>query len=193
MASVALVMTGVVFGAQGAQAASATPAALTMQIYCSSWTQSGSAAVTVTGAVGDTFTAMKASNCLSAINIVGTTGIVTTTSGDVGYPTPSSFTIVGPGTFTIDGFYDLTITVVVTPSVASSSSASPDDLFQSISLGSVPSCASVTRPDLDWSGVASGNWTQSWAMWPNGGAGGAVCNRVLWFDSNTSRWSSALR
>ena len=192
MASVALVMTGVVCGAQGAQAA-ASPAALTMQIYCSSWTQSGSSAVTVTGAVGDTFTAMKASNCLSALNIVGTTGIVTTTSGDVGYPTPSSFTIVGPGTFTIDGFYDLTITVVVTPSVASSAGAGPADLFQSISLGSVSSCASVTRPDLDWSGVASGNWTQSWAMWPNGGAGGAVCNRVLWFDSNGSRWSSALR
>jgi hypothetical protein len=191
MASVALVMTGVVCGAQGAQAA-ASPADLTMPFYCVTWTQSNSSAVTVTGAVGDTFTAMKASNC-GTIYIVDSAGIVDTTSEEIGYPTPSSFTIVGSGTFILDGFFDLTITVVATPSATSSSGAGPADLFQSISLGSVPSCASVSRPDLDWGGVASGNWTQSWAMWPNAGKGGPVCNRVLWFDSNSSRWSSALR
>jgi hypothetical protein len=114
----------------------------------------------------------------------------------VGYPQATTFTIVGPGTFNIAGFGSVAVTVVIGASsggVSSGSASTPNDLFQSIGLGSASSCASVSRPDLDWSGVASGNWTKSWAMWPNGGIGGPVCNRVLWFDSNSSRWSSALR
>jgi hypothetical protein len=87
----------------------------------------------------------------------------------------------------------LTITVSIVAASTGSSAAAPPDVFHSVGLGSASSCASVARPDLDWSGVVSGNWTQSWAMWPNGGTGGPVCNRVLWYDSNISRWSSALR
>jgi hypothetical protein len=156
----------------------------------------------VTGDVGDTFTATKGTMGTACFafpyTISGASGIVTTGDSSVS-GAGTVFTIVGSGTFNIvrnpmSTPQNLTITVVATaPVVTAGSGATPGDVFQSFGLGSASSCASVTRPDLDWSGVASGNWTQSWAMWPNGGTGGPVCNRVLWFDSNSSRWSSAAR
>lgn len=154
----------------------------------------------VTGDVGDTFTATKGTSGTSCFaypyTISGASGIVTTGDSSVSF-SGTVFTIVGSGTFNIvrnpmSTPQNLTITVVATAPAASAAEA-PADLFQSIPLGSALSCASVTRPDLDWSGVASGNWTQSWAMWPNAGKGAPVCNRALWYDSNASRWSSALR
>jgi len=163
--------------------------------------------VVVTGDVGDTFTATRGrsgSGCyFYPYTISGISGIVTTSDSSVSIA-GTVFTIVGSGTFSIvrnpmSTPQNLTITVVATAPVATAPAASagtvatPADVFHSVPLGSVSSCASVTRPDLDWSGVASGNWTQSWAMWPNAGKGGPVCNRVLWYDSNISRWSSALR
>jgi hypothetical protein len=152
--------------------------------------------VVVTGDVGDTFTATRGTSTFcNAFNyeIDGTSGIVTTADSRLS-SAGTVFTIVGSGTFNIRRNSDqpFTITVVASAPVVSAAET-PSDLFQSIALTGSASCASVTRPDLDWSGVASGNWTQSWAMWPNGGTGGPVCNRVLWFDSNSSRWSSALR
>jgi hypothetical protein len=202
IASVALAMTGVVFGAQGAQAASATPAALTMGSQCASWQEGIGANVVVTGDVGDTFTATKGALGTACFvypyTISGTSGIVTTGDSSVS-SAGTVFTIVGSGTFSIarnpmSTPQNLTITVVATaPAASAGPVATPEDVFQSVPLGSVSSCASITRPDLDWSGVAAGNWTQSWAMWSNGGTGGSVCNRVLWFDTNSSRWSSALR
>ena len=173
-----------------------------MGLQCESWVEGSGANVVVTGAVGDTFTATKGtsgSGCyFYPYTISGISGIVTTGDSSVS-SAGTVFTIVGSGTFSIARNpmrtpQNLTITVVATaPAASAGPVATPEDVFQSVPLGSVSSCASVTRPDLDWSGVASGNWTQSWAMWSNGGTGGSVCNRVLWFDSNSSRWSSALR
>jgi hypothetical protein len=76
---------------------------------------------------------------------------------------------------------------------ASGGGAVPPPVMQQFGKPGAESCDQNASAHLNWSGVASGNWTQSWAMWPNGGAGGPVCNRVLWYDSNSSRWSSALR
>jgi hypothetical protein len=76
---------------------------------------------------------------------------------------------------------------------ASGGGAVPSPVMQQFGKPGAGSCDENASAHLNWSGVASGNWTQSWAMWPNGGTGGSVCNRVLWFDSNSSRWSSALR
>jgi hypothetical protein len=81
----------------------------------------------------------------------------------------------------------------VPPRDVSDPESSPPDLFQSIELVTVSSCATVDRPDLDWGGVSSGSWTQSWQMWANAGKGGPVCNRVLWYDQSAARWSSATR
>ena len=201
LASAALLMSGVTIGAQSGQAATAAPAALTMDSFCQNWaTSPPSTSVTVTGAVGDTFTTVMSTgtafcdSLIQSFTITGATGKVSPATGNVTAPTATTFTITGPGSFTLvppNTFSSYTLTITV--SVVAASAATPADLYQSIGLGSASACASVSRPDLDWSGVASGNWTQSWAMWPNAGKGGPVCNRVLWFDSNASRWSSAAR
>lgn len=193
VATSAMLMAGMVVGAHGAAAAS-SPSALTMTPVCSGWSQSSAINVVVTGDVGDTFTATRGtSGPCNVFNyeIDGTSGIVTTADSRLS-SAGTVFTIVGSGTFNILRSPNFTITVVAT-TPAASAAETPSDLFQSVPLGGDSSCATVTRPDLDWSGVDSGNWTQSWAMWPNGGTGGPVCNRVLWFDSNSARWSSALR
>jgi hypothetical protein len=76
---------------------------------------------------------------------------------------------------------------------ASGAGAVPSPVMQQFGKPGAGSCDENASAHLNWSGVASGNWTQSWAMWPNGGTGGPVCNRVLWYDANASRWSSAAR
>jgi hypothetical protein len=76
---------------------------------------------------------------------------------------------------------------------SSGGGAVPSPVMQQFGKPGAGSCDENASAHLNWSGVAAGNWTQSWAMWPNGGTGGPVCNRVLWYDANASRWSSAAR
>ena len=46
------------------------------------------------------------------------------------------------------------------------------------------------QPDgLDWSGVASGGWSESWAQWVNQGNGGPVCGRTLVYSTTQSKWT----
>ena len=47
----------------------------------------------------------------------------------------------------------------------------------------------ITDPGYDWSGASSGGWTRSWAQWPNGGAGGAVCARTLVYSDALGHWT----
>ena len=49
-------------------------------------------------------------------------------------------------------------------------------------------CDAAQPPGLNWSGVASGGWTESWAQWVNGGGGGAVCTRMLVYSTAQGRW-----
>jgi len=44
-------------------------------------------------------------------------------------------------------------------------------------------------PDgLNWSGVASGGWSLSWAEW----FAGPVCTRTLYYDQGRERWTTRL-
>jgi hypothetical protein len=91
------------------------------------------------------------------------------------------------------GEYVSFISLSGSESGASGGGAVPPPVMQQFGKPGAGSCDENASAHLNWSGVTSGNWGQSWAMWPNGGIGGPVCNRVLWYDSNASRWSSALR
>jgi hypothetical protein len=172
----------------------ATPSALSMDTNCTSWISPASTTASVAGAIGDRFKVAIGGGfpaCNVTFTASGASGIVTPNSGRI---TTTYFTIVGPGSFTIiGGTAPLTIIVSVNATDVSDPESSPPDLFQSIELVTVSSCARVDRPDLDWSGVSSGSWTQSWQMWANAGKGGPVCNRVLWYDQSAARWSSATR
>lgn len=58
-------------------------------------------------------------------------------------------------------------------------SSAPAPLVQQFGRPTSGTCNAAAPKDLDWAGVASGGWGESWAWWMNGGKGGAVCNRVL--------------
>ena len=49
-------------------------------------------------------------------------------------------------------------------------------------------CDTAASESLNWWGVASGGWSQSWATWMNDGRGGAVCTRTLRYSTVQSQW-----
>jgi hypothetical protein len=64
----------------------------------------------------------------------------------------------------------------------------PAPVMQQFGKMTPGTCDAVAPESLNWSGVASGGWTQSWAEWVNSGTGGAVCTRTLVYSSSQSRW-----
>lgn len=71
---------------------------------------------------------------------------------------------------------------------SSSSSSTPHPIFQQFGKPASGTCDSVAPATLNWSGVTSGGWSESWAQWVNGGSGGAVCTRTLIYSTAQSRW-----
>ncbi len=75
-------------------------------------------------------------------------------------------------------------------SSGSTSSSSPAPIFQQFGIPATGSCAAAAPESLNWSGVASGGWSESWAQWMNGGNGGAVCSRSLVYSAAQGRWTT---
>lgn len=72
---------------------------------------------------------------------------------------------------------------------ATSSDASPPaPIVQQFGKPASDTCDATAPESMNWSGVTSGGWGESWAEWMNGGAGGAVCTRTLVFSTSQSRW-----
>ena len=65
----------------------------------------------------------------------------------------------------------------------------PADVMQQVGATDSASCSDLARDDLNWAGVSSGGWAQSWAQWRNDGLGGLVCTRTLYYDGDRERWS----
>jgi hypothetical protein len=72
------------------------------------------------------------------------------------------------------------------PSAAEGSAPLP--VTQQLGRPIVGTCAEAAPASLNWAGVASGGWGESWAQWMNGGLGGAVCTRTLVYSTSQSRW-----
>lgn len=70
----------------------------------------------------------------------------------------------------------------------SQSPVEPAPVVQQFGRPASGTCASAASESLNWSGVASGGWGDSWAQWMNGGNGGAVCTRTLTYSTAQSRW-----
>lgn len=49
-------------------------------------------------------------------------------------------------------------------------------------------CDAAQPEGLNWAGVPSGGWANSWAQWMNGGNGGFVCTRTLVYSTTESKW-----
>ena len=73
-------------------------------------------------------------------------------------------------------------------SSGTASSSTPISIIQQFGTPTSGTCESMAPESLNWSGVASGGWGESWAQWMNGGNGGAVCTRTLVYSAAQSRW-----
>ena len=67
--------------------------------------------------------------------------------------------------------------------------SAPAPVVQEFGLPASGTCDAAASNDLNWAGVASGGWSISWAEWMNGGQGGAVCTRTLFYDTNAAAWA----
>ena len=71
----------------------------------------------------------------------------------------------------------------------SASSSVPTPIVQQFGKPVGGTCDVIAPESLNWSGVASGGWGESWAQWMNGGKGGAVCTRMLVHSSSRGAWT----
>lgn len=95
----------------------------------------------------------------------------------------------GPGWSALG--YDFTFaTYVIGDPPRELATEAPSSLMQQFGRPATGTCADVAPEHLDWSGVASGGWSESWADWMNDGAGGAVCTRTLVYNASQGGWSA---
>mgnify|MGYP000476856814 CR=1 FL=1 len=72
---------------------------------------------------------------------------------------------------------------------ASGAGPGPAPRVQQFPLPATGTCDEAQPDGLNWSGVASGGWSESWARWMNEGDGGHVCTRTLTYNPSTATWS----
>ena len=72
---------------------------------------------------------------------------------------------------------------------ASNADQSPPVVLQQTGVLPGQRCEDLVAPELNWAGVSSGGWGQSWAEWAVPITGGAVCVRELFYDAPRSRWA----
>ena len=73
-------------------------------------------------------------------------------------------------------------------SSGTSTSTAPSSIVQQFVKPASGTCDAAQPVGVDWSGVASGGWSESWAQWANGGSGGPVCTRSLVYSLGSGSW-----
>jgi hypothetical protein len=146
----------------------------------------------LTTAVGDTIRViLNASGPSITVSLTGASGATSVTS----FGTFSWTTTAASGSIVFtQGGCSATITFSATGGGSSSSTgsdSSPPPVIQQFGLPSSGTCDAAAPNELNWSGVASGGWAESWAQWMNGGLGGAVCTRDLVYSTGTGSWGVA--
>jgi hypothetical protein len=176
-----------------AQAATADPASITA-------TRSGVLVLDLSAAdlvanVGDTFTLINASD--TNLEVFDDSGSVT--AGGTSCPFTSVCTVLAGGSqvFVITqlGFIGARFLggspvairfadrgAVLPPELL------PQDVLQQVGRSAM-GCATFTDDSLNWAGVDGDGWGESWALWANGGNGGAVCTRTLTYSRSLNRWT----
>jgi len=173
---------------------------------------SGSVVVTYSGFVGDPYVNICPSSTGSgACQGLNRSYFLTTASGFASLgPSPytvqegtivyvgtaGSTTVALPaGTYRTDlfdsGTNSLVASEVVTIGNGGSSpnaSSAPPPIIQEFGKPASGTCDVAEPEGLNWAGVSSGGWGESWAGWMNDGAGGAVCTRTLVYSSSLGHW-----
>lgn len=78
------------------------------------------------------------------------------------------------------------LSLTSSPPPSPGSGQAPAPVLQEVGMPAA-GCESLTRPELDWAGVASGGWHRSWSAWLNDGRGGDVCARTLGY-ATSGQW-----
>ena len=65
----------------------------------------------------------------------------------------------------------------------------PVPILQQFGVPATGTCDEAAPESLNWWGVASGRWRESWAAWMNDGKGGAVCTRTLRYSTLQAKWN----
>jgi len=68
------------------------------------------------------------------------------------------------------------------------SASGPAPLIQQFPMPAAGACDEAQPEGLNWGGVSSGGWGESWARWMNDGEGGFVCTRTLAYNTSTAAW-----
>ena len=66
--------------------------------------------------------------------------------------------------------------------------AGPAPHIQQFPMPETGTCDEAEPEGVNWSGVASGGWGESWAQWMNDGEGGEVCTRTLIYNTSKAAW-----
>ncbi len=166
---------------------------------------------TVNLVAGDTIQFQNGANALSVVNGTGqlrsltAVNCVSASTSSAGASCPvgdsltSSFTVMRTGTVVLYR-YTPSATIVSTITIGSggsggggggsdaeSADTTPVPVIQQVGMPT-GGCSGVDDVRLNWAGIASGGWGQSWAQWPNSGNGGAVCSRMLTYRTELGRW-----
>ena len=70
-------------------------------------------------------------------------------------------------------------------SSSTDASSGPAPAMQQFGKPESMTCDEAQPEGLNWSGVPSGGWGESWAQWMNGGNGGTICTRELVYRAGT--------
>lgn len=82
--------------------------------------------------------------------------------------------------------FAFTTYVIADPVPVQPASESPGSVLQQFAKPAMGTCDEAAAADLNWSGVASGGWSESWASWD--GFEGSVCTRTLVYSDALASW-----
>ena len=87
------------------------------------------------------------------------------------------------------GSGDVPFATYVNPlSSVSTNDMSPTPVVQEFGKPASGTCDAGQPAGLNWAGVPSGGWANSWAQWMNDGTGGFVCTRTLVYSMSQAKW-----
>lgn len=146
---------------------------------------SGTVTNSITANVGDTFTVTNNfGNDCTVITGPGVSGA----SSIPGYSSTRTYTVLGTGTMLVNSYSSTRMTINVSVAAPpTSTEQAPPPVIQQFGLLVGGSCSSAEN-SLNWAGVPSGGWANSWSQWMNSGNGGSVCTRTLIYSTTQSKW-----
>jgi len=192
VAGVLATMTAVAVAAPAAQAGIDTPRVLLGNVGGRCALSNGADQITITGNPGDSF---RVAN-------LGCGPVTAPRTGDISGPgsiadyTSAVFTLgssIGTGTVVINpDRTKTTVPFVIRVNIVSTPIVTPvepaHDYLQQVGVPATGSCADVPHDAGHLTGFPYGGWSKSWAQWINGGRGGAVCTREIYYDYGLESW-----